>query len=190
MNKHLLFVVTIGSLLVTCKGEDYSKELASIDSLKKVLTSTDSLIEQADPEAIKKRGDEISNNSKFIQFNVNKLKDTLDFNTALMLTDYRAVGKDLSTMCENLEKLEKAIDSARVSLDNLSHDLINHSLAEGIDAKASVESETEQIGEMHAYAKDMMKKKKEALESYDTLLPKVNSFVQQMSAKLDAGQTK
>jgi len=77
-----------------------------------------------------------------------------------------------------------------VSLDNLSHDLTNHSLAEGIDAKASVESETEQIGEMHAYAKDMMKKKNEALVSYDTLLPKVNSFVQQMSAKLDAGQTK
>ena len=190
MNKHLLFVVTIASLLVTCKGEDYSKELASIDSLKKVLSSADSLIEEVDPEAIKKRGDEIGNNSKFIQFNVNKLKDTLDFNTALMLTDYRAVGKDLRMMSENLEKLEKAVDSARVSSDNLSHDLTNHSLAKGIDAKASVESETEQIGEMHAYAKEMVKKKKQALESYDTLLPKVNSFVQQMSAKLDAGQTK
>ena len=102
MNKHLLFVTVIATFLVTCKGQGYSKELATIDSLKMVLISTDSLIQSADKADIQKKSDEIANNSKFIQFNVNQLKDTLDFNTALLLTDYRSLGKEYKMMSTNI----------------------------------------------------------------------------------------
>lgn len=190
MNKHLFFVIAIASLLVTCKGEDYSKELATIDSLKGVLVVTDSLIQSANVDDIQKKSDEIANNSKFIQFNVNKLQDTLDFNTALILTDYRALGKEFKMMATNITKLESAMDSASVSLNNLTHDLNNHSLADGVNAQASVQAESEQIGEMHAFMEDLLRRKQDARQSYDTLLPKVNTIVQQMSAKLDAKQNK
>ncbi|HTF03170.1 MAG TPA: hypothetical protein VK826_04060 [Bacteroidia bacterium] len=190
MNKHLIFVVAIGSLLVTCKGDDYSQELATIDSLKKVLVATDSIIESLDPADVGKKAEEIGNNSKFIQFNVNKLKDTLDFNTALLLTEYRQTGKYFKQMKEDFERVDKAIDSANVSLDNLAHDLKNNSLAEGIDAKASVKSESDQVGEMHAFAQAQVKKKQETREAYDTLVPKVNAFVQDISVKLAASQNK
>ena len=190
MNKQLIIVIAIGSLLVTCKGEDYTKELATIDSLKRVLVSTDSIIQSVDPADVTKKSEEISNNSKFIQFNVNKLKDTLDFNTALLLTEYRQTGKSFKNMAENIERMEKAMDSAKVSLDNLAHDLTNHSLAEGVDAKTSVNAEATQIGEMHAFAAEMVQKKQETRALYDSMLPKVNEFVQQMSVKLSAIQPK
>lgn len=190
MNKHLLFVTVIATFLVTCKGQDYSKELATIDSLKMVLISTDSLIQSADKADIQKKSDEIANNSKFIQFNVNQLKDTLDFNTALLLTDYRSLGKEYKMMSTNIGKMEAAMDSAALSLDNLKHDLTNHSLAEGIDAKTSVQMEAQQIADMHEYAMQMVKTKKETREAYDTLLPKVNAFVQQMSGKIEVSQKK
>lgn len=183
MKQHLLIALVIGSLLVTCKGEDYSHEIGVIDSLKTVLDSTDSLINSLNRSDISKRGEEITNNSKFIQFNVNRLKDTLDFSTALLLTEYRKTGETYKQMDSELERLSNAIDSARIGLDNLKHDLSNHSLAESVPAATSVQHESTQVFQIRSYAEDLAKSLESTRRSYDTLLPKVNSFVQKLNAQ-------
>lgn len=184
MRPQLVFVSLIGLLLVTCKGEDYTHELSAIDSLKKVLVVTDSVIASFNTTDITKRAEEISNNSKFIQYNVNKLTDTLDYSTALMLTEYRETGNKYRYMNEEVIRLSIAIDSMNRGLDNLKHDLQNHSLAEGIDGKASVVHETSQVSQINSYVQELKSSLANTRRSYDTLLPKVNAYVLRMSAKV------
>lgn len=182
MTSRLLFIGVIAVLLVNCRGEDYTQELGIIDSLENVLVSTDSMIVSLNRADIAKRGNDIDANSKFIQFNVNKSGDTLDYSTALLLTQYKKAGEAYHDMDKQLGKLNNTIDSARLSLENLKHDLANNSLEEGLDARSSVLNETTQVNEIHSYAIDLKKSLEDTRRSYDTLLPKVNAFVQRISA--------
>lgn len=184
---HLLFLSLIALLLVTCKGEDYSHELSEIDSLKKVLVSTDSMIASFNAADITRRTQDIADNSKFIQFNVNKIGDTLDYSTALLLTEYRETGNKYSFMNQELVRLSNAIDSMNAGLENLKHDLENHSLAEGIDGKASVVHESTQVNVIHSYANELKISLENTRKSYDTLLPKVNAYVNMMSTQVAPG---
>lgn len=180
----LTSVTLIALLLVTCKGEDYTHELSAIDSLKKVLVSTDSVIASFNTTDITKRTEDIENNSKFIQYNMNKLADTLDYSTALLLTEYRETGNKYRHVNEEVVRLANAIDSMNRGLDNLKHDLENHSLAEGIDGKASVVHETSQVSVINSYVQELKSSLDNTRKSYDTLLPKVNAFVLRMSSKV------
>jgi len=185
---HLLFLSLIGLLLVTCKGEDFTHELSAIDSLKKVLSSTDSVIASFNTADITRRSEDIANNSKFIQYNMNKLADTLDYSTALLLTEYKETGNKYRHVNEEAARLSNAIDSMSRGLDNLKHDLENHSLAEGIDGKASVVHESSQVSVINSYVQELKSTLDNTRKSYDTLLPKVNAFVLRMSSKLTTVQ--
>ncbi len=184
MRLHLVILSLIGVLLVTCKGEDYTRELSAIDSLKKVLVSTDSLIATFNSTDITKRTDDIAANSKFIQYNVNNLTDTLDYSTALLLTEYKETGNKYRRVNEEAVRLGNAIDSMNRGLDNLKHDLQNHSLAEGVDGKASVVHESSQVSVINSYALELQSSLENTRKSYDTLLPKVNAYVLRMSARV------
>jgi hypothetical protein len=182
-------VSLIALLLVTCKGEDYSHELSEIDSLKKVLVSTDSLIASLNTADINRRIQDIADNSKFIQFNMNKLGDTLDYSTALLLTEYRETGTRYRFVNDETLRLSNAIDSMNKGLDNLKHDLENHSLAKGIEGKASVVHESTQVNAIRSYAVELKSSLESTRKSFDTLLPKVNAFVNRMSVRVATVQT-
>jgi cob(I)alamin adenosyltransferase len=180
--------LVIALFLVTCRGEDYTQDLSEIDSLKKVLVSTDSLIATLNTAEISRRTQEIADNSKFIQFNVNNFGDTLDYSTALLLTEYRETGNKFRFVNDEVKRLSNAIDSMNAGLENLKHDLENHSLGEGIDGKASVVHESTQVNAIHSYAVELIASLENTRKSYDTLLPKVNSYVNRVSARVAAVQ--
>ena len=180
---YIISAFIIGILLVNCGGADYARELGQIDSLKKELNRTDSLITAINRADIAKRADEITNNSKFIQFNVNRMQDTLDYSTALMLTQYKNIGDVYKKMDGEFNRLHSAIDSVNVGLENLRHDLLNHSLAKGVDPGASVLHESTEVFQIQSYAGDLAKNLEDTRKSYDTLLPKVNSFVNRLNAQ-------
>lgn len=182
----LLFTSVITLLLVTCKGEDYTRELSEIDSLRKVLNTTDSLLVSFNSSDITKRAQDIADNSKFIQFNVNKLGDTLDYGTALLLAEYGRAGERFRQANEEMIRIANAIDSMEVNLDNLKHDLENHSLSENVDGKASVIHETSQVNVIYTAAETLKSSLNNTRRSYDTLLPKVNSYVQWMTTRTSA----
>jgi hypothetical protein len=184
MKKHLVYGLIISALFVSCGGPDRTAELKTVDSLTKVLDQTDSVLASLNLDDVKKRADEVAGNRKYIQFNVNMLKDTLDFNTALMLTEYREAGKFFDKVKSEVLHVERSVDSARVSLGNLKHDLENNSLAEGIDLNASLANERTQVNEMKAYAESLKSMAAAAVASHDTLAPKVNAYVKLMNEKL------
>jgi hypothetical protein len=118
------------------------------------------------------------------------LKDTLDYNTALMLTEYREAGKFFDKIRNEAQHVGRSVDSARVSLNNLKHDLESNSLAEGIDLNASLAGERAQVAEMKAYAENLQVMVKAAVASHDTLAPKVNVYVKQLNEKLSTQKQK
>lgn len=181
---HLACVALIAILAVTCKGEDYSHELSEIDSLKKVLVATDSLIGSLNTADINRRVQDIADNSKFIQYNVNKLGDTLDYSTALLLTEYRETGNKYRFVSEAAARLRNTIDSMTIGLSNLKHDLDNHSLAEDVNGKASVVYESSQVNAIRSYAVELKTSLENTRKSFDTLLPKVNDYVNRMSVRV------
>src|SRR5688572_13198173 len=107
-NLALVGALAIGLLLVNCRGEDYTHELSVIDSLKRELANTDSFITSLNRADITRRAEEITSNSKFIQFNVNRIKDTLDYSTALLLTQYKNTGDAYKKMDAELTRLNNA----------------------------------------------------------------------------------
>jgi chromosome segregation ATPase len=149
-----------------------------------VLVNTDSLITDLNNPEITQRAQDIADNSKFIQFNVNKLGDTLDYSTALLLTEYRETGTKFRFISDELQRLTMAIDSMYIDLENLKHDLDNHSLAEGVEGKASVTHVSSQVNVLNSYANEMRTTLENTRHSYDTLLPKVNSCVSIINARI------
>lgn len=190
MKKHLVYTAILSLFLFSCGGPDRTAELKTVDSLMKVLDATDSIIGTLNLDDVKKRGEEVANNRKYIQFNVNMLKDTLDFNTALMLTEYREAGKFFDKIKNEAMHVDRSVDSARVNLNNLKHDLENNSLAAGIDVNASLNSERAQVAEMKSYAENLQLMAKATVASHDTLAPKVNAYVKLMNEKLAAQKQK
>lgn len=184
MKKHLITGLAITALFFACKGESHDKEITEIGKLRNVLMQSDSVLGKIDREDAERLGTEVRNNSQFIQFNINKLGDTLDFKTALLLTDYRSLLKSFETAEETHKKLKSAVDSTRMNLENLEHDLKNNSLAQGLTPEGCVEQETEQVNAIYERSKEIRSMLEGAKGSYDTLNPKISAYMKELNLKL------
>lgn len=184
MKKHLVSVIAIAALFFACNGETHDTEIAEIGKLKIVLQQSDSVLGKMDREEAERLGTEVRNNSQFIQFNINKIGDTLDFKTALLLTDYRSLLKSFETAEETHKKLKSAVDSTRVNLENLEYDLKNNSLAQGLTPQSCVEQETEQVNAIYDRSKEINTLLENAKGSYDTLAPKIVEYMKALNLKL------
>lgn len=189
MKKHLFVVIVIAAVaFVACKNEKNEKALAGIKDLRVKLAGTDSVLASVNRDEIDRLEAEVKNNSQFIQFNVGKVGDTLDFKTALLLTDYRALRKQFAGYSEDHKRLTAAVDSASKSLDNLEHDLMNNTLAEGLTPEGSLKQEEEQVKQMYDFAVDLRSGYTAAKLEHDTLAPKISDYMKLLNEKLAASQ--
>lgn len=190
VKKHLIYMIVIAASLAACKRINYDKELAEINSLRAKLNQTDSILKIADREEAERFATELKNNTQFIQFNINKIGDTLDFKSALLLNNYRSLLPAFEAFVADHKKLSTAIDSTGKTLDNLVHDLQNNSLAKNLSAQTSVLQEKEQVNEMYEYAGIMRSNLKRAKSGYDTLTPKIAEYMKSLNQQLADKQTK
>jgi hypothetical protein len=123
---YFITACSVAVLFFACKNEQHDKEIAQIGTIRNKLEMTDLLLKNVDHEMADRLGTEVKNNSQFIQFNINKIGDTIDFKTALFLSHYKTLQDQLEGIAENGEKLETAIDSTKKTLDNLEHDIVNN----------------------------------------------------------------
>lgn len=184
MKKQLIIAFSIVGVFFSCRGEQHEKEIAQINSMRNKLEMTDLLLKNVDLEMAERLGTEVKNNSQFIQFNINKIGDTIDFKTAVFLSNYKALLEGFEGVAENGERLEIAIDSTEKTLNNLEHDIVNNSLAKGLTAEGCLKQEEEHVNEMYEYAGTMRPILEKAKASYDTLTPKVNDYMKLLNQKL------
>lgn len=184
MKTKLLTVFTASLLLFGCAGEKYEKELKEIETLRAKLSQSDSLLGKIDVESAERLGTEIRNNSQFVQFNINKIGDSIDFKTGTMMSHYGSLLRSFETVEKTHERLQSAIDSTRQNLDNLEYDLKHNSLAQGLTPAGSVELESEQVTAIYERSEQIRSMLDNAKKGYDTLAPKITGYMQFLNQRL------
>ena len=184
MKKHLIIGIAIVAFFSACKSEKHDKDLTEINNLRIKLVKTDSMLKNVDREEAERIATELKNNTQFIQFNINKIGDTLDFKTALLLNNYRSLLPAFETVADNHKRISTAIDSTNTTLNNLEHDIQNNSLAKNLTPESCVEQESEQVNEMYEYAGTMSSSLDRAKVGYDSLAPKISDYMKVLNQKL------
>ena len=188
MNKVLKYLLpsAISSILLFSCGVKNEKELDEIKDLRVKLTKVDSMLKSVDADLAENKAAELKNNSQFIQYNINKLGDTLDFQTALFLNYYRALLRSYETVAQSHEQIGSKADSTRHGLDDLEHDITENSLADGLTPESCLEREEEQVNYLFDHAKTLHEMLNNATAGYDTLNPKVAQYMNNLKVKLSA----
>ncbi|TND08802.1 MAG: hypothetical protein FD123_2018 [Bacteroidetes bacterium] len=183
----LLIPILVSAWNYSCNSAPKNpKELAAADSLRADLRIADSLLKTLEKEKVKQAEDAVRGNSAFIEDGINKLQDTLDLETATFLTEYRSIAKILGIYVSNHDRLKGAIDSLKTSCDNLSHDLRNNSLAEGLDPVKSVNNERVQVHKLMNELNFLIPAVGNGLKTNDSLSPKIKAYIEELNAKLAA----
>lgn len=180
MNKNRILAAAIGLAFLTGCGTPAANEKAAVEAekLQAALSSADSILQKIDVEKAENSARQIKNNSQFIQSSIPKMGDTLDFNTALFLTDYRSLYKDFEVVEKNHRLLREAIDSSRINLGNLISDLRSNQLTAGLTPDSAVAYEQRQAAQMREFALDIQKRHADATMKYDSLVPRVNEYLE------------
>ncbi|CAN5815005.1 hypothetical protein BH11BAC7_BH11BAC7_02240 [soil metagenome] len=184
MKLNLIAGIFLITTISSCVREKHEKELTEINSLRAELLKTDSLLNKTDLEFAERMAAEVKNNTQFIQFNLKKLGDTVDFKTYKLLSNYGSLLPAFEKVAENHKHLSAAIDSTNKSLNNLAHDFERNSLAKNLSPETCIQQEKEQVNGMYEFAGTMRSSLSRAKAGYDTLAPKIAEYMKMLNQKL------
>ena len=171
-------------LAAACSVPEVNNKVAGeVEKLQIRLIATDSALKKIDAEKAEELAKTIKSNSQFIQASMNQVRDTIDFNTGLMLTDYRSLYKDFEVVKKNCEGLSRAIDSTQMNLNNLVSDLRSNTLAKGLTPDSALAYETRQAAQLDTYVKDIQMRYTNSLTAYDSLAPRVQVYIEGVKAR-------
>ncbi|MGL5888451.1 MAG: hypothetical protein ACRC3B_01120 [Bacteroidia bacterium] len=180
----LVFSAVVVLFAASCGVPEVNTKVAGeVEKLQVNLIATDSALKKIDAEKSEELAEIIKNNSQFIQGSMNKIGDTIDFKTGLLLTDYRSLYKDFEVVKKNCEGLSRAIDSTQMNLSNLISDLKSNTLAPGLTPDSALAYETRQAAQLDAYVRDIQTRYNNAQAAYDTLAPRVEVYIEGVKAR-------
>jgi hypothetical protein len=185
MKKVILYGTLIAAAFVACNSVSHEKELAEINKLRALLLKTDSLLGTVDHEEAEQLATEVKNNSQFIQFNITQIGDTIDFQTGVMISDYRALLKSFEIVDDSYKSLSSAVDSVAKNLDNLEHDLKNNSLSNSLTPEGCIAQEKDQANTIYERAGEIRSMQIEAKTKYDSLAPKIKDYMLQLNQAMN-----
>lgn len=180
----LISGILIITTITSCVRKNLDKEIAEINSLRAELVRTDSLLGKTDLEFAERMAAEVKNNTQFIQFNLKKLGDTVDFKTYKLISNYGSLLPAFEKVAENHKHLSSAIDSTNKSLNDLEHDFEKNSLAKNLTPEFCIRQEEAQIKEMYDYVGIMRSSLSKAKSGYDTLAPKIADYMKLLNRQL------
>jgi hypothetical protein len=185
MKSAVIAFAALSMLLAAACGvpEVNNKVAGEVEKLQIRLIATDSALKKIDTEKAEELAKTIKSNSQFIQASMNQVGDTIDFNTGLMLTDYRSLYKDFDVVKKNCAGLSRAIDSTQMNLNNLVSDLRSNTLAKGLTPDSALAYETRQAAQLDTYVKDMQMRFTNSLTAYDSLAPRVQVYIEGVKAR-------
>jgi hypothetical protein len=184
VKKNLIYIAIVLVSLAACKGQQHEKEIGEIAGIRGKLHQTDSVLALTNSDEAERFATEVRNNSQYVQFNINKIKDSLDFKTGLFLANYYDLLRRFESVAKGNKKLGQAVDSTLVNLDNLEHDLQNNTLAKEITPESAVERETEQANELYEHAVDLRSLFVKTKAGYDTLAPKMITYMAELNIRM------
>ena len=142
----LLALVIIMDLLTSCNGSPkHPAELASADSLCRVLKTMDSTYKHTDTLLLRKTLRSITYNLAYIQLNG---KDTLSKEEGLRLMRYNSLKRPLRIYLQTNRLVAENIDKEKKQCENLAHDLKHNTLDSKLSASSCLMTEMRRVASL------------------------------------------
>lgn len=169
---------------VSCSGPQYTKEIASLDSLQKQLDSAEVMLNAIDSTAISTAVSEVPMDLHDItmRFRTISHDSIMDRETATFISDYRSVLKPFKAYLREHKKLQADIDYSQGQIANLIHDL-QKNIVDEKDAPQYIKHETDDAARTIQVTKMLANTVKEVMVRYNATKPKVKQYMESLDVK-------
>jgi hypothetical protein len=185
MKNHLFFIsyflCLAGIAFSSCfSSPKHPAELATADSLCKVIAPMDSLFRKTDSLVVKKMFADIDYKLAYIRYNQ---KDTVLTAEAAILTRYYNAKIVAGIYLKLGGELQRKIKEEKERCANLAHDLRHNTLKSSLDPRTCVEGERMHQASLSLSLNTMGPALLEARRAYKELTPKVDTIIDSLKAK-------
>lgn len=180
MKHKLLLILACSVLFISCKDAQKEAYLVEISDMEKSLDSMEQLAETNRIDTLPALINRIKN--KTLEVQNNYYTDTIDYEVADMMNDFKQARKGLSSNSGNLAKVRNNIPEVKQKLKDLSFD-INHGVGDRSRYQDYVNYEkkkVEQIGEILSY---YIINKEKYIKLYNESAPKVDTFIKELKSE-------
>ncbi len=173
----LTLVTIIAALFFEACHNSDPKVISRIDSLLKVLDTTNKIASTIDFSKEKENAKKIEEDLALIQTN---FKDTLDKEMGILLFAYKGIieeGEEEGSKSENYSNmLKKELDFSKTQLINLKHDFEKTDLTPE-DFKKYFETEAIAVSKLNLFVKDKQEEFLRKEKQFSEMQPKVQAFI-------------
>lgn len=179
--KYIIFLaLLVAGLIMSCKDAQKQKYLDEISSMEKDLDSMEQLAEQNRIDTLPKLINRIKN--KTLEVQQNYYTDTIDYEVADMMNDFKQARKGLSSNSGNLAKVRNSIPEVKQKLSDLSFD-IDHGVGDRSRYQEYIDYENEKVLQIEDILTYYLDNKKKYLKLYSEAAPKVDAFIKELKSE-------
>lgn len=183
MNR-LVFGLVIVVLASACNQTHYEKEIKRIDSLFVAMDEAEAQFRSLDSVKI---AEYCESSAELLSNFDQSVEDTLDLETAVLVSDYAYVKKVLKKFEERKDDIEKDLVFNRKQLTRLKSDL-EHNAIPNDSVEYYLNSETNAVNSLNNLAVKTVENVNMQIERYDSLHPLVVNIAKEYISKVEATQ--
>jgi len=179
----LLFAISFFGILAfpSCSGDSkHPSELASADSLCKVLKTADSLFNSMDSAVVTKSLQQINYSLAYIQQNQ---KDTIGRAEGKMLLEFYKIKRPLIAYSKQKKEVANNMHQEKEQCENLSHDLKHNTLDTKLDLKTCLQNERSRVAAISSFCSAIAPAVSRSMKNFKDLYPQIETRVNQLKAK-------
>jgi hypothetical protein len=175
-----VFIFCLSSLQ-SCSGDPkHPAELASADSLAKVVHTADSIFKTVDSLTVKKTLQQINYSLAYIQLNQ---KDTIDREEGRLLLNFYQLKRPLYVFTKHKSELSLKIVEQKQQSQNLAHDLRHNTLDAKLNIGNCLQDERRHAAPIIYSSETLVTAINEALKKFKEQYPLIESRVNALKAK-------
>ena len=176
--KFIIFVF-IGLFFFSCQDKERAALLDRVEEMHEMLDSMKTVADESQIDTLHLLVEHIKQRTSVVKKYY--IPDTVEYNIARMMNDYKEVRKALSTNSGNLSKVRQSIPEVKESLDNLQHD-IKHGVGERDRYEEYVDFESQKVKKIHEILTYYLETKEKYSSLYRETEPKINEFIEHLKS--------
>ena len=176
MRNKITFHFILSFIIIICScsnGNKYKKEIATLDSLSKIIDSTEFILNSIDTNKVISAQNEIIDNSTIIQSLYN---DTMKRKDVIVMDKYNYIKKFFVAFLNQKEIFYDQIRYSREQVKNLSHDLKKELLEED-KTKEYLSEEESEINDLNLKVKKSVNEIEQCLPVFEQTTPGIKLMI-------------
>lgn len=176
--RYIIFTCLIFSFFA-CQDKERNKLIQNIDKMNSALDSMKTVADESQIDTLHLLIEHIKSNTSEVKKHY--FADTVDYEVADMMNNYKEVRKALATNSGNLSKVRQSIPEVKESLENLRHD-ISHGVGERDRYEEYLNFEAEKVEKIKEILTYYLETKSKYLTLYEETEEKVLEFINELKS--------